>query len=170
LEEHGWAYALMVPKTHAVWYRGRRQTAAKLGGRLTEDDWTQPPCGAGPYNVQRQEWTCLPLSDACPAGMRRWLLVRRSIDEPDDVAYYIAFGPQATTTADLVHLCSQRWQIEECFAQAKGEAGMDHYEVRTWTAWHRFITLCLLAHAYLVVVRRDAQLEEVTQKGDRWPT
>ena len=165
LEEHGWAYALMVPKTHAVWYRGRRSTVAKLGRRLTDDDWTQLPRGAGPYNVQRQEWACLPLSEPCPDVKRRWLLVRRSGNEPDDLVYYIACGPEATTTADLVRLCGQRWQIEECFAQAKGEVGMDHYEVRTWVAWHRFITLCLLAHAYLVVVRRAARLGEATQKG-----
>jgi SRSO17 transposase len=166
LEEQGWAYALMVPKTHTVWYGGRRHTVAKLAGRLTEARWMQPPSGAGPYNIQRQEWTCLPLSEVCPAGMRRWVLVRRSIDEPDDLAYYLAYGPEETTPTELRHLCGERWQIEECFAQVKGEVGLDHYEVRTWTAWHRFITLCLLAHAYLVVVRRDAQCAEVAQKGD----
>lgn len=166
LEDHGWAYALMVPKTHAVWYRGRRQTAAKLAGRLTEDDWTQPPSGAGPYNVQRQEWACLPLSEACRAGMRRWLLVRRSVEEPDELAYYLVYGPEVIPTTDLVRRCGQRWQIEECFAQAKGEVGLDQYEVRTWTAWHRFVTLCLLAHAYLVVMRQAARGEEDAQKGD----
>ena len=70
----------------------------------------------------------------------------------------------------LVRLCGERWQIEECFAQAKGEVGLDQYEVRTWVAWHRFITLCLVAHAYLVVVRREARLGEATQKGDLPPT
>jgi SRSO17 transposase len=167
LEEQGWAYALMVPKTHAVWYRGRRSTVAKLGGQLTEDDWTQRPCGAGPSNVRRQEWACLPLSEACPAGMQRWVLVRRSIDEPDDLAYVIAYAPEETTPTELQRLCGERWQIEECFAQAKGEVGLDHYEVRTWAAWYRFVTLCLLAHAYLVVVRHDAQQrEEAAQTGD----
>lgn len=92
----------MVPKTNAVWYRGRRRTVAKLAGRLTEDDWTQPPGGAGPYTVQRQEWACLPLSEACRAGMRRWLLVRRNVDEPDGPAYYLARGPKATPSERLV--------------------------------------------------------------------
>jgi SRSO17 transposase len=168
LEDHEWAYALMVPKTHAVWYRGRRQTVAKLAGRLTEEDWTQPPSGAGPYNVQRQEWACLPLSEACRAGMQRWLLVRRSVDEPDELAYYLVYGPDGTPTTDLVRRCGHRWQIEECFAQAKGEVGLDQYEVRTWTAWYRFVTLCLVAHAYLVVMRHAARVEseEDGQKGD----
>jgi SRSO17 transposase len=98
--------------------------------------------------------------------MRRWLLVRRSVDEPEELAYYLAYGPEATATTDLVRLGGHRWQIEECFAQAKGEVGLDQYEVRTWAAWHRFVTLCLLAHAYLVVIRHAARLEEDAQKGD----
>jgi SRSO17 transposase len=166
LEERGHAYALMVPKTHAVWYDGRRQTAVKLVDRLADEVWIEKPLSAGAYNVQRQEWACLALSEACPVGMRRWLLVRRSTDEPHDLAYFIACGPEETTRSELLQVCAERWQIEECFAQAKGEVGLDHYEVRTWQAWHRFVTLCLLAHAYLVVVRRAAQQEEVEQKGD----
>jgi SRSO17 transposase len=166
LEAQGWSYALMVPKTHTVWYRGRRSTVAKLGGRLTAQDWTQAPSSSGPYNVQCQAWACLPLSEGCPPGRRRWLLVRRSADDPDELAYYVACGPEATATTDLVHCCGQRWQIEECFAQAKGEVGLDQYEVRTWAGWHRFVTLCLLAHAYLVVLRHAARLEEAGQKGD----
>jgi SRSO17 transposase len=62
--------------------------------------------------------------------------------------------------AELLRVCGTRWQIEEGFAQAKGEVGLDHYEVRTWTAWHRFITLCLPAHADLVVLRRTVHQEE----------
>jgi SRSO17 transposase len=58
-----------------------------------------------------------------------------------------------------------RWQIEEGFAQAKGEVGRDQYEVRTWEAWHRHATLCLLAHAYLVALRRAARQEERGPKG-----
>ena len=68
----------------------------------------------------------------------------------------------------MIRVCDTRWQVEECFAQAKGEVGMDQYEVRTWTAWHRFVTLCLLAHAYLVVVRQAAQCEGV-EKGALLP-
>jgi len=55
--------------------------------------------------------------------------------------------------------------IEEGFAQAKGEVGLDQYEVRTWTAWHRFVTLALLAHAYLAVTRLAASRDEAAQKG-----
>ena len=54
--------------------------------------------------------------------------------------------------------------IEEGFAQAKGEVGLDQYEVRTWTAWHRFVTLALLAHAYLAVTRFAASQDEAAEK------
>jgi SRSO17 transposase len=71
----------------------------------------------------------------------------------------------------LVRVCDRRWAIEEDFAEAKGEVGLDHYEVRTWTAWHRFITLGLLAHAALVVLRQHAMASETTaEKGGLHPT
>jgi hypothetical protein len=49
-----------------------------------------------------------------------------------------------------------RWTIEECFEAAKGEVGLDQYEVRSWTGWHRHITLAMLALAYLTVLRKAA--------------
>jgi hypothetical protein len=104
-------------------------------------------------STQPYQWVCLALSTPCPAGKRRWLLIRRAPDEPGDLAYYLAYGPEATTAPDLAQVAHARWAIEEGFAQAKGEVGLDHYEVRTWQAWHRFVTLCLLAHAALVIMR-----------------
>jgi len=63
-----------------------------------------------------------------------------------------------------VRVCQERWAVEECFAEAKGEVGLDHYEVRRWGAWHRHITLCLLAHAFLAVTRWAAAEEEGSRK------
>jgi SRSO17 transposase len=97
-------------------------------------------------------------------GMRRWLLVRRSTDDPEDLAFYQAYGPEATTVKELVKVCQERWAVEECFAEAKGEVGLDHYEVRKWDAWHRHVTLCLLAHAFLAVVRSSVEQEEGSGK------
>jgi len=65
----------------------------------------------------------------------------------------------------VVHVCGMRWEVEEGFAQTKGEVGLDQCEVRTWTAWHRFVTLALLAHAYLAVTRLAADQGEAVQKG-----
>jgi SRSO17 transposase len=71
---------------------------------------------------------------------------------------------------ELIRVCDARWQVEECFAQAKGEIGMDQYEVRTWTAWHRFVTLCMVAHALLVVVRAQASpVLATTKRGIQRP-
>ena len=152
LEERGRAYALMIPKTTAVEYQGRRERAEQLGDRLSPDPSLDP-------------WACLELSDACADGMRRWLLVRRDAEDPDECAYFLAYGPAETEEDELIRVCTTRWQIEEGFAQAKGEVGLDQYEVRKWEAWHRHATLCLLAHAYLVVLRRAARQEERGQKG-----
>jgi SRSO17 transposase len=62
----------------------------------------------------------------------------------------------------LVVWVQRVWPIEEAFAQAKGEVGLDQYEVRQWTAWYRHITLCLLAHAFLVVVNATARTAQAS--------
>jgi SRSO17 transposase len=156
LEAQGRAYALMIPKTNAVWYRGRRELAAQVGQRL---------CAAAPL----EPWTCLELSEECAAGMRRWLLVRGDAEDPDEYRYFLAYGPEETATEEVIRACKTRWQIEESLAEAKGEVGLDQYEVRKWEAWHRHATLCLLAHAYLVVTRRAACREEAGKRGAPTP-
>ena len=98
-------------------------------------------------------------------GMRRWLLVRRSTDDPEDRGFYQAYGPEGTPIEELVWVCQDRWTVEECFAEAKGEVGLDNYEVRRWDAWHHYVTLCLLAHAFLVVVRLAARAEDLGNRG-----
>jgi SRSO17 transposase len=157
LEARERPYALMIPKTNAVQYQGRREQVEQLGERLCP----APALGS---------WVCLELSGECVAGMRRWLLVRCDAEDPNDYTYFLAFGPEQTPEAELVRVCTTRWQIEEGFAQAKGEVGLDQYEVRKWEAWHRHATLCLLAHAYLVVIRQAAQQEDRGEKGAPNPT
>jgi len=169
LEEHGRAYALMVPNTHAVRYEGRRQTVAKLAVRLPDTAWRSVTVVAGSSSEDRQVWACLPLSEACATGMRRWLLIRRGGDDGDDLRFFLAYGAEGTSEAALLRVCGTRWQIEECFAQAKGEVGLDQYEVRTWDAWHRFVTLCLLAHAGLAVMRLAANRHEAEERGAAIP-
>jgi SRSO17 transposase len=169
LEEQGRAYALMVPNTHAVRYQDRRQTVAKLAERLPDDAWRTVTSGAGGPSEDQQVWACLPLSEQTEPGMRRWLLIRRGGDAGDDLRFFVAYGPEDTTQEELLRVCGVRWQIEECFAQAKGEVGLDQYEVRTWDAWHRFVTLCLLAHAGLVVMRLAANQNEAAEKGAAIP-
>jgi SRSO17 transposase len=94
--------------------------------------------------------------------MAHWLLVRRALSLPEEYAYYRVYGPETTALPDLVAVAGQRWRIEAAFEAAKGEVGLDHYEVRLWPAGYRHITLALLAHALLVVARCGAA---TPQKG-----
>ncbi len=94
--------------------------------------------------------------------MSWWLLIRRSSEDPDDLGFCQAYGPEHTPVEELVRVCQARWAIEVAFEAAKGEVGLDHYEVRKWEAWHRYITLCLLAHAFLAVICFAAHAQEAT--------
>jgi SRSO17 transposase len=91
---------------------------------------------------------------------RFWLLARRSITEPDEAACYVCFAPAGTSLANLVQVAGCRWRVEEAFEQAKGEVGLDHYQVRQYGAWYRHITLAMTALAFLAATR--AQLTDPT--------
>jgi pimeloyl-ACP methyl ester carboxylesterase len=110
------------------------------------------------------DWTRVALATLATAGMARWLLVRRSRRD-GELAFYACYGPAATPLVGLVRVAGTRWAVEESFEQAKGEVGLDHYEVRKWPGWYRHITLALLAHAFLAVTRAQATNPERT-KGD----
>ncbi len=74
-------------------------------------------------------------------------------DPSPEFAYYRVYGPEATALSELVLGTGRRWTIEVAFEQAKGEVGLDEYEVRRYDAWMHYITLVLLAHATLEVIR-----------------
>jgi len=94
----------------------------------------------------------------------RWVLIRRSLSDPSKRAYYRAAGPAQTTLPELVAVAGSRWKVEEGYEQAKGEVGLDQYEVRTWRAWYRYVTLSLVAYAALAVLRRQAH--ELEKKAE----
>jgi SRSO17 transposase len=177
LEERGKPYAVMVPKTNAVPLGGRKKKIEKLVERLGEGAFSEVRPAAAAAAAQDAsgrrpwEWACLDLAPDSEKEMRRWLLARRSTDDPENLGFYQAYGPEGTQIEELVRVCQERWAVEECFAEAKGEVGLDHYEVRRWEAWYRHITLCLLAHAFLAVTRRAAVEEQGSpKKGISIPT
>ena len=92
----------------------------------------------------------------CLPGRGHWLLVRRSIADPEDLAYYACFGTGDVSLAELVRVAGTRWIIEDAFKEAKQEVGLDEYQVRLWVGWYRHITLAMLAHAFLAVTRSYA--------------
>jgi SRSO17 transposase len=96
-------------------------------------------------------------------GETVWLLVRRSEKDPSDRAYYLSNAPVETSLLTLAQVSAARWTIEQCFKEAKGETGLDQYEVRTWQSWHRHMTLVMMAHTWLASVRQRAQ-----GKRGRW--
>jgi SRSO17 transposase len=108
------------------------------------------------------DWARLPYKGAAPIFACA-LLIRRSIADPEEVAFYLTHAPDGATLAELVRIAGTRWAIESLFEQAKGEVGLDHYEVRSWVGRHRDITLSMFALAYLAVVRRHA--EQSAEKG-----
>ena len=93
-------------------------------------------------------------------------MARRSIAQPEELAYYVCFGPANTTLEDLVRVAGTRWTIEECFVEAKGQVGLGQYEVRKWEGWYRHITLAMLAPTYLAVVRQQANACFNGKKGE----
>jgi SRSO17 transposase len=156
LEAERRAYVLAMPKTHRVWLGEQQQTAQAAFTRLPAEAWQRLSAGEGSQGPRWYDWAWIPLSGASTAGWGRWLLARRSRSDPTELAYYRVFAPAETPLEEAVRAAGSRWSIEEGFERAKSEVGLDQYEVRRWDAWHRHISLVLLAHAYLEVTRLAA--------------
>jgi SRSO17 transposase len=93
-------------------------------------------------------------------------LVRRSIEDPEELTAYTVFAPEGATLEELAKVAGMRWRVEIGFEEAKGEVGLAHYEVRSWVGWYRHITLALLAHAFLAVIRaKGIDIEASLEKG-----
>jgi SRSO17 transposase len=118
--------------------------------------WRRLSAGDGAKGPRLYDWAWLPYRSDTAQGWHKGLLIRRQIARPDEFTFYLTLSPEEATLADLVRVAGMRWTIEACFEAAKGETGLDQYEVRSWTGWHRHITFAMLAHAYLAVLRRAA--------------
>jgi SRSO17 transposase len=155
LEERRLSYVLGVTAQYRIFTGAEREWAAAVVGRLPVHAWSRVSCGAGSKGERVYDWAQLQLREI--AGQRhRWLLARRSHSQPTEIAYYVASGPHDSSLEQLAQVAGMRWAIEESFETAKGEVGLDQYEVRSWHGWYRHITLALLAHAYLTVMRAAA--------------
>ncbi|MCJ7482156.1 MAG: hypothetical protein MUO31_04245, partial [Thermodesulfovibrionales bacterium] len=82
-----------------------------------------------------------------------WLIIRRNLDDPSEIKYFFSNAPVSTPLNEFVRISGMRWPIETIFEEAKGEIGMDHYEMRSWLGWHHHMLLVSLAHYFLVRLR-----------------
>ncbi len=160
LEEQGLSYVLAVKNNEPLWADtedGSAQVAAReLAQQIPDDRWQRLSAGDGSKGPRLYDWGWLPIGPGSEPDQGRWLLVRRSIVDPEDLAYYACFGTGEVALAELVRVAGTRWIIEDAFKEAKQEVGLDEYEVRRWVGWYRHITLALLAHAFLAVIRSYA--------------
>jgi SRSO17 transposase len=151
LEAHRRGYVLAVTSGQRLGFVPVEKWLAKV----PPEGWRRLSAGDGAKGPRLYDWAYLPYRGAAP-GWRMGLLIRRSPAKPDEIAYYLTHAPEGTTLARLVRVAGTRWTIESCFEAAKGEVGLDEYEVRSWVGWHRHVTLAMLAHAYLAVLRKAA--------------
>ena len=153
LEAHGYPYVMAVACNEPVGFQtptGRRREEAALVEAviLHDGDWQRLSMSEGTKGPRLFDWAILPMLHQWEDDGRHWLLIRRSLADPKEKAYYFVFAPQGTTLPEMVKAIGTRWRVEENFENGK-DLGMDHYEVRSFIGWYRHITLVLVALAYL---------------------
>jgi len=153
LEAQERAYVLAVSGKEYVWQGWQQRQVQTVLAALPADGWTRLSAGVGPKGLRWSAWRWLPWARPMRPAWRRWLLLRRSVSDPTDLTAYVVFAPHASALEAVVRVAGRRWTVESCFEAAKGEVGLDQYEVRSWTGWDRHITLALWAYALLTVLR-----------------
>lgn len=156
MEQEGLFYVMAVASNQHVWLGFKQVRVNQIIKKLTESEWQVVSAGDGSKGPRLYEWALVPLLSVMIEN-RRWLLVRRNISDPKEMAYYVVYGPPETKLEEMVKVAGRRWTIEESFETAKGEVGLDQYEVRSWQGWYRHITLAMIAHAYLTAMRANAE-------------
>lgn len=165
LEERRLGYVVGV-RTDFMVRIGLRQHRVKiLLADVPATAWHRLSCGAGAKGPRLYDWAVTMTNSPEPWKYARWLLIRRSVSDPTEVAYFACGGPPETTLEDLVRVAGARWSIEECFELAKGDCGLDEYEVRSWRGWHRHTVLSLFALAVVAVIRSRVSQPKRRKKG-----
>lgn len=167
LETQGLGYVVAVRSDFAIISGFRQVRASKLREEVPADAWQRLSCGDGSKGPRFYDWALLRTNAPEPRRFTRWLLIRRSLSDPSEIAYFACGGPPATTLPDLVRIAGRRWTIEEDFELGKGDCGLDEYEVRSWDGWYRHITLSLWALAVVTVIRSRALRTPRRKKGAR---
>jgi SRSO17 transposase len=164
IEKSGRGYVLAVTSRQRLGFKTVADWLEDVPGK----GWQRLSAGDGAKGPRLYDWAYLPCDwlDAA-SGWQKGLLIRRKLAHPEAFTFYLTLTPEAVGLPELVRVAGTRWTIEACFEMAKGEVGLDQYEVRSWTGWHRHITLAMLAHAYLAVIRRTAGGEKRRARSQR---
>ncbi|PJN38049.1 DDE transposase [Streptomyces sp. CB02959] len=146
LEDRQVGYVLAVACDHQIATRAGKVRVDTLVKMLPKRAWQKLSAGVGAKGRRFYDWA---LADVAGEGAgHRYLLVRRSRSS-GELAYYRCYSAGPVPLGTLVRVAGRRWTVEETFQAAKGLAGLDEHQVRRWTSWHRWVTLAMLAHAFL---------------------
>jgi SRSO17 transposase len=155
LEDAKQGYVVAISQDHHVRCGDLKQKLAASRWAEKEDQkhWKRLSAGAGSKGERLYDWLLIKRSEMItPVGYERFLLVRKSITT-GELAYYSVFSPIGADSETFVKVAGSRWSIEECFEMAKGETGLDHYEVRTYHGWKRHMILSMWALHILVFLK-----------------
>jgi SRSO17 transposase len=158
--EEPFAGAMGRPRTRPRLVEGTpsADTVAAVIASQPSDSWQRLTVSEGEKGPITYDWTRVRVVESREGlpGPDSWLMARRSIPDPTDIAYYLSNAPQSTSLQIKAEVASARWSIETTIEEGKGETGLDEYEVRHWHSWHRHITLSMIAHAWLASIRQGA--------------
>lgn len=135
-------------------YQHARRVDALLR-RIAPQSWQRYVIKEGSKGPIICDFACVRLSvvrGGLP-GRPVWLVIRRNVDDPREVKFYLSNAPASTPVATLARMSGARWPVELCFAEGKDAIGLDHYETRSWRGWHHHMLLVALAHHFLVQLR-----------------
>ena len=168
LERRGVGYVLAVACDHRVRAGGDSYRADALLRRVPARAWQCVSAGRGAKGHRLYDWAFVRLDDrACHVGGQagqHWLLIRRN-RTTGELAFYRCWTPRPVLLATLVWVAGRRWTIEERFQTGKGLVGLDQHQVRRWRSWYRWMTLAILAHAFLVVAALASQARRPPSAG-----
>jgi hypothetical protein len=162
LQERGVGYVLAVACSAEVTTDAGKFRADALAAKVPKRAWQKLSAGAGAKGHRFYDWAIIGLAEPRPGSHQ--LLIRRN-RTTGELAYYRCWSPAPVPLATLVRVAGSRWRVEETFRTGKGLAGLDEHQVRRFTSWVRWVTLAMLAHAFLAVVRADEHARHPAPDG-----
>lgn len=152
LEERQVGYVLATACSAEATTSAWKFRADALAAKVPKRAWQKLSAGAGAKGHRFYDWAVIDLTEPGPG--HRQLLIRRN-RTTGELAYYRCWSPAPAPLATLVRVAGSRWRVEETFQAGKGLAGLDEHQLRRFTSWSRWVTLAMLAHAFLAVLRAD---------------